>query len=369
MSSERLLKAFVTERLTAAAEEIADFFGKTIAKYEEEACESQREITRLRSLLMDLASYRKSEEATPEQNQRELEASPCHVTDVELLHIKKESRAAWGSQQVETQTRESKDNDALFVPHTSTWSQNGEVDVKPFLNSPENGSEGELQCQEPLDIQGVHPALSAPSMLSPQSPNHSEATENLTEHLRTSTCLEHNSAQPHNPGETSYNCYVCDVSFSYKQHLVNHALRVHSPETGVVCAVCGDALDSTESLRLHLETHRLPKSCHICGKQCKSTSTMTGHIASHTGEKPHRCHFCGKECRRKGDLKIHMRIHTGEKPFSCSYCCKSFTHSGHLTKHMRNHTGERPHQCSVCGKGFLQSAHLKYHLKTHAEKS
>ncbi|XP_053731433.1 zinc finger protein 239-like isoform X3 [Synchiropus splendidus] len=251
MSSERLLKAFVTERLTAAAEEIADFFGKTIAKYEEEACESQREITRLRSLLMDLASYRKSEEATPEQNQRELEASPCHVTDVELLHIKKESRAAWGSQ----------------------------------------------------------------------------------------------------------------------QHLVNHALRVHSPETGVVCAVCGDALDSTESLRLHLETHRLPKSCHICGKQCKSTSTMTGHIASHTGEKPHRCHFCGKECRRKGDLKIHMRIHTGEKPFSCSYCCKSFTHSGHLTKHMRNHTGERPHQCSVCGKGFLQSAHLKYHLKTHAEKS
>ncbi|XP_053731434.1 uncharacterized protein LOC128765065 isoform X4 [Synchiropus splendidus] len=99
MSSERLLKAFVTERLTAAAEEIADFFGKTIAKYEEEACESQREITRLRSLLMDLASYRKSEEATPEQNQRELEASPCHVTDVELLHIKKESRAAWGSQQ------------------------------------------------------------------------------------------------------------------------------------------------------------------------------------------------------------------------------------------------------------------------------
>lgn len=60
MSSPLLLKAFVNERLTAAADEIFKFFDKTIATYEEEAFCSQREIKRLRGLLLDLVSNQKS---------------------------------------------------------------------------------------------------------------------------------------------------------------------------------------------------------------------------------------------------------------------------------------------------------------------
>lgn len=166
----------------------------------------------------------------------------------------------------------------------------------------------------------------------------------------------------------TYCCHVCDKSFPSNQHLVNHAFRIHLKDADVLCAVCGKALESTESLNVHLKSHKGSKCCHVCGKHCNSTTALTEHMASHAGVKLHRCHVCGKECSRKGDLKIHMRIHTGEKPFCCSYCHKSFTHSGHLRKHMRSHTGERPHRCDVCGRGFLQSTHLKYHLGTHAQK-
>ncbi|TKS85813.1 Zinc finger protein 333 [Collichthys lucidus] len=164
-----------------------------------------------------------------------------------------------------------------------------------------------------------------------------------------------------------YRCHLCD-KFSSDHHLINHASRLHSKEADVLCAVCGQTLESTESLNTHLKSHKRSKCCHVCGKHFNSTTALAEHMAKHAGVKLHRCHVCGKECSRKGDLKIHMRIHTGEKPFCCSYCLKSFTHSGHLKKHMRSHTGERPHQCEVCGRGFLQSTHLKYHLGTHAQK-
>ena len=60
MSTPQLLRVFVNERLTAAAEEIFDVFERTIAKYEEEACSSQQEIERLRGMLLDLVSNQKT---------------------------------------------------------------------------------------------------------------------------------------------------------------------------------------------------------------------------------------------------------------------------------------------------------------------
>lgn len=59
MSSPLLLRAFVTERLTAAAEEIFQVFERTIAKYEEEASSSQQEIERLRGLLLEFMTNQK----------------------------------------------------------------------------------------------------------------------------------------------------------------------------------------------------------------------------------------------------------------------------------------------------------------------
>lgn len=56
MSSPLLLRAFVNERLTAAADEIFHCFERTILKYEDEASSSKQEIERLRGVLLELAS-------------------------------------------------------------------------------------------------------------------------------------------------------------------------------------------------------------------------------------------------------------------------------------------------------------------------
>ena len=43
MSKVQMLRAFVNQRLTAAAEEIFELFERTIAEYEEELCRSKKE--------------------------------------------------------------------------------------------------------------------------------------------------------------------------------------------------------------------------------------------------------------------------------------------------------------------------------------
>uniref|UniRef100_A0A4W6DK90 C2H2-type domain-containing protein n=1 Tax=Lates calcarifer TaxID=8187 RepID=A0A4W6DK90_LATCA len=264
--------------------------------------------------------------------------------DPEPRHIKEEDQELWPSQQQEEeQVPEFKEADVLDLPHSSIWENHEHEDTKPGFKV-----EGKMKDQ-------------AASLMSIRM--HTEQNQSSINVTRESTELSYLNSVP-----LDYQCYRCDKSFSSSHHLINHAFRMHSEDAGFLCAVCGKTLESTESLNVHLKSHRGSKCCHVCGKHCSSASALAEHMTSHTGLKLHRCHVCGKECGRKGDLKIHMRIHTGEKPFCCSFCGKSFTHSGHLKKHMRSHTGERPHRCDVCGKGYLQKAHLKYHLGTHTQK-
>ncbi|XP_040905068.1 zinc finger protein 37 homolog [Toxotes jaculatrix] len=393
MSPPLLLRAFVKERLTAAAEEIFQVFEQTIEKYEEEASSSKQEIERLRGLLLEFVSNHKKdisqssickEETPPEQHhcEQELRLS-ADQRGPEAQHIKEEDQELWaGQQEEEEQVRGFKDADVLHLPHSCVWEKQEQEDTKPSLQPQTQYSESEEQFQELQEIKTVRSpfASSASSQSLIQNEKIQDGRENerpspsfmsdqtQTEQTPVITSRESTELLHLNSVAPDYRCYLCDKSFSSSHHLVNHAFRIHSKDSGLLCAVCGKTLEPTESLNVHLKSHRSSKCCQVCGKPCKSTTTLAEHMTSHTGVKLHRCHICGKECSRKGDLKIHMRIHTGEKPFCCSYCCKSFTHSGHLRKHMRSHTGERPHRCDVCGKGFLQSAHLKYHLRTHTQK-
>ncbi|XP_044229618.1 zinc finger protein 2 homolog [Thunnus albacares] len=379
MSTPLLLRAFVNERLTAAAEEIFEVFERTIAKYEEEASSSQQEIERLRGLLLDLVSNQKTEisqslvckeETPPEQQHCEQESSlsVCQ-REPEPRQVKEENQELWTSQQQEDQVQEFKEADVLYLPHSSAWGQNEQEDTKPSLQPQTQIGESEEQFQELQETEEAHfmLPLSSQPLIQNESAQDGRERANHTQTEQNQICAISDSSNL-NSVIPNFHCYLCDKSFSSNHHLINHAFRMHSKDAGVLCAVCGKTLEATESLSVHLKSHKGSKCCHVCGKQCNSTTILTEHMASHAGVKLHRCHVCGKECSRKGDLKIHMRIHTGEKPFRCSHCFKSFTHSGHLRKHMRSHTGERPHQCDVCGRGFLQSAHLKYHLRTHARK-
>ncbi|XP_029377292.1 zinc finger protein 184-like [Echeneis naucrates] len=383
MSPPLILRAFVKERLSAAAEEIFQVFEKTIEKYEEEASSSKQEIERLRALLLELVSNHKQDlsqssickEETPLE-QHLCEQEPDLSADQrEPQHIKEEAQelplCLASQQQVGEMVQDYKDANVLNLPQSSFWDKyEHEVSTLPLQLQTQN-KDNEEQFQE------LAFSSSPSSQTQIQDGRENESPDDVfmsnqtqTEHNQSSIFSSMESTQLLNVNSVApdYHCYLCNKSFSLSHHLIKHAFRMHLKDAGLLCAVCGKTLESVDSLNVHLKSHRGSRCCHVCGKYCSSTTALSEHMTSHTGVKLHRCHMCGKECSRKGDLKIHMRIHTGEKPFCCSYCCKGFTHSGHLRKHMRSHTGERPHRCDVCGKGFLQSTHLKYHLGTHAQK-
>ncbi|XP_061826096.2 uncharacterized protein [Nerophis lumbriciformis] len=354
MSPPPLIRAFINERLAAAAEEIFEFFERIVVKYEEEASSSQMEIKRLRGVLLDFVSHHKTDflQSAAHEEEHSLEQHPCQRelrvnfgrTELELLHVKQEHPALW---EADDQVRE--DSQVLCAPQSSGWEQDEQEDNK-----------GSLQMEIQVDTAPLTLPVSTLQLTPPRDGLDRQTLKGSAG--QTFTELSHLTLVTQD-----YRCHLCDKSFSFNHHLVNHALRIHWKD--VRCAVCGDSLESPVRLSEHLQSHRGSKTCPTCGKRCSSVSALAEHTTSHTGEKPHRCHMCGKECSRKGDLKIHMRIHTGEKPYCCSHCAKRFTHSGHLRKHLRSHTGERPHTCGICGRGFLQSTHLKHHLTTHRQTS
>lgn len=273
--------------------------------------------------------------------------------DPEPTQIKEEQQEL-GTSQEEEQLQECKDADIIqfILPPSSPWVDHDQ-DPSPSLQPQSQNRDG---VEDGSENGGPLSRLNKPQ---------SNKTQTV-KRQRSRVPSRKSTELPHvKPVKSNHCCHLCEKSFSYMQHLLNHVQRVHSKDTEIHCGVCGKSLESNDSLTVHLKTHINTRICHVCGKHCVSNSAMTEHMASHTGVKPHRCHVCGKECSRKGDMKIHMRIHTGEKPFCCPFCSKGFTHSGHLKKHMRSHTGERPYQCEVCGRGFAQSIHLKNHLKTH----
>ena len=57
----------------------------------------------------------------------------------------------------------------------------------------------------------------------------------------------------------------------------------------------------------------------------------------------------------------------GKGTKSCPICHKVFRWGGSVSRHMRTHTGEKPHKCKICGKSFTQSGSLHRHLVVHSK--
>ncbi|KAM4597235.1 uncharacterized protein V3H82_023112 [Fundulus diaphanus] len=98
---------------------------------------------------------------------------------------------------------------------------------------------------------------------------------------------------------------------------------------------------------------------------CKQTGHSESPISAGTSDGTLGCQLCGKSLGSNAELKEHFKIHAVEKPFSCNVCGKAFKYNIKLLIHMRTHTGEKPFSCEICGKGFSQKVNLNVHMRTH----
>ncbi|XP_071758986.2 uncharacterized protein LOC139914545 [Centroberyx gerrardi] len=404
MAKMQLMRALVSQRLNAAAEEIFGVVQRTIAEYEEEACRSKQEIERQRKLLdavlkPEIKLHRTGHQQPPAKQQQEQDWSLS--LDYDSLEPQPIGNELWANQGgddilkfIFTPTgikSECDQGQTKSAHHSPTQSAvNPKEDSLPSTSTEQRT---ELQGGENFEVTEAsgdfQPLSTDGSAAQSEGWNSSdddddddddgggggggddwERSESPQSALKAKSAkMQSSSAKVRKPKKSyavPHGCKVCGKSFMYITALKNHVQK-HTKDTDF-CGLCGEHFEAGENLRLHLQTHVAAKACELCGKRFGSHADMIKHLRIHTGEKPYLCSICGKGFHLNGNLNKHMRVHTGEKPFLCTFCGKRFRQNVGLKYHLATHTGDKPHRCHICGKEFPMKYGLKHHLKIHSDE-
>ncbi|KAJ0065762.1 hypothetical protein NL108_017892 [Boleophthalmus pectinirostris] len=326
----QIFRALVTERLSAAAEEICALFERTVAEYEEELWRSKREESRRREprtprLLLQTGAAEelrspgsradvprphapsdvKVKSATEEEEEEEEECRGYDENDTQTTIIKEE----FIKQEEEEQLQDfsffsgKNDEDGEHTDHEDDW---------------------EAPCSSSFRRGEAEPEVDYFSQVYMQALERSGQNPNRTPAARQPKCPE------------------CDQEFDLKEDLQTHMLEVHGGDKPISCPVCARTFTRNGSLKLHMamHMHEKPYSCPVCNRGFTQKGNLRSHMAQHTGEKPFSCSECDARFPIKRTLLRHMKLHTGERPYSCPYCDKSFTRKEHVRLHMAVHTGQ-----------------------------
>ncbi|XP_076612835.1 uncharacterized protein LOC143336506 [Chaetodon auriga] len=393
MSKVQTLRAFVKQRLTAAAEEIIERFERTIAEYEEDLCRQRKLLDavfkpEVRLHRADVQQLLVSQEEDPPEQQDCLDSLDQEAPP-KLPHIKEEQEEL-STSQVGEQLGGLEEADiskfTLSVPVKSEEEVDEEEPQSSQLHQRQTEqintrSDGE-DCTGPGPDGNFNPHHLQPASHDKTSDSSEPETddscdwEESREQGKSLTCPVCKKAfrgridvvrhMRVHTGKKPFNCSVCGLRFTCRSNLTSH-LRVHTGEKPFTCSVCNASFSLRSNLSIHMRIHtgEKPFSCPVCGQKFAQNSSLTSHLRVHTGEKPFTCSVCEANFSFRHNLSKHMRIHTGEKPFSCSVCGKRFTQHGTLKQHLSVHTGEKPLSCSVCGKRFAQHGTLRRHLTVH----
>nr|XP_043905331.1 gastrula zinc finger protein XlCGF17.1-like [Solea senegalensis] len=324
MSSLQYLRELISERLTAAAEEIFTHVENIIVDYKEEV-DRQRKLLEIvskpRVRLQRIEPpqqhvYNEEEVLTEQQLWNEEWNSSLDQEEPESLQIKEEVEEICTSQE-QLELKQEADN-FMLIPD---YQENDHLEPEPDTGH---------------------------QLLSPVA-----ESQDQTVHMRKNT------------GKKPHMCNICKKCFAGKGSLNIHR-RIHTDEKPYSCGTCGKCFRRCSDLTIHMRTHtgEKPFSCETCGKCFRQITHLVIHKKTHTGEKPYICSICKKCFSRKDSLKVHTRSHTGEKPLSCQTCGKSFRQSSALIIHRKTHTNEKPHMCNICKKGFMLKNTLKVHMRT-----
>ncbi|XP_026205625.1 zinc finger protein 19-like [Anabas testudineus] len=274
MSKIDMLRLLITQRLTAAAEEIFGVFGRTIAEYEEEICRSKLEIDRQRRLL-DLSrkpqvSLQVPGTAVSEEQEQEWSCG-LDQNETKPPSIKEEEEELWLDSQEETPPTEQ--NHVKLVLF-----RRDERDNDPTTSS--------------------------------QDPGDSEQDPHLgTSAQQTCSDLDEDALQISEPasGNGQIDCVELEAPLS-------------EVVESYICTICGRVFAQRGHWAKHVQVHRKVESkadksytCDICGKRLTRFDGYQKHLRIHTGEKPYCCDECGRRFSDNSNYKRHIRTHTGQK--------------------------------------------------------
>ncbi|XP_054462527.1 zinc finger protein 675-like [Anoplopoma fimbria] len=335
MSQMQLLRLFISERLSAAAEEIFSAVQRTITDREEEEQDADqhglKQEVHLHSedtpQLFVCAHEQKrfEQEWSPESchNKPSVDQDDCGLLVPEPAAIKQEQ--PWSSPEME-------DSDTSTVKVTPTC-------MKSYIYSDMTELLTHNTGHEDRKLVSVEGNAQSSSRYWTYLPDCSVTLNNMGPELRLATLTGYNLDKVHTQSpagrkQLTKRCQPNSPTPSNKE--------TKSRSKSYCCRFCGKEFSHSAHLATHTQIHTSEKQfiCEVCGKAFRHGKSVTVHMRIHTEEKPYRCRTCGKEFRHVGNLNVHTRIHTGEKPYTCTVCGKKFSRNNLMTKHMTVHTGE-----------------------------
>ncbi|XP_074543345.1 uncharacterized protein LOC141803282 [Halichoeres trimaculatus] len=277
MSKTQILRGFINQRLSAAAEEIFELFERTIAEYEEQLCRAKEENQRQQKLLDAVYNpevrLHRAELPEPQGGSQGLVQE-----DSKPPHIKEEQEELWSSHEGEQLQGLEEEK-----PQSSQLHQ-------------KRNEEDSVSVEGPGPVRNPDP----------------ETEDNIGDSIEPETHVVNTHQQ------------------SEKEHSVLNFLKNDGNDFSVKlfrCSQCGKQFNQNSNLKTHMRIHtgEKPFGCSFCGKRFAQKAHLQSHVKCHTGEKPYSCSRCKKSFSRFEHLQLHMRTHTGEKPFTCNSCNKRFT--------------------------------------------
>ena len=152
--------------------------------------------------------------------------------------------------------------------------------------------------------------------------------------------------------EGMFACKLCQKTFSGKDKVKKHLMRVHKMGAKFNCEVCGRAFVYERDMEKHVKLHGddKPFVCDLCGADFKTKvylykHTIYAHGTKEENEKLKKyiCSICSKKWRSAGELKEHEKAHSNKRDILCTQCHKGFNFKSVLRNHMKIHHGDGGH--------------------------
>ncbi|KAM4743730.1 uncharacterized protein FYW61_022030 isoform 1-T2 [Anableps anableps] len=411
MSSVQQLREFISERLTAAAEEIFSVFQRTIVQYEEEMGRQRRLLdatwrpdSGFQGTDFPQCSLRKDEIPAEQRLRNQQDNSSLDRLEAAPPEIKEEQEELWSSQGDE-QTALKQEADVLMVTpvfeegdHNEPESNRDQVQPKrpdqeggwPEDPGPARNTELKERRDRKLmdkeskrdrrDVEAGGKALKSNSGMTTHYRIHTDFPKHflwkeadIPADQEGTSSLDQEEPEAHEIKEEQEDVYFGrdEEELVVKQEIDSFVVTSDYEETDHSESEPNQNVShAAESQRRDQEGIWDENSGSSRNRICQSNAvddlpSLDSLCNSDSGSKSLKCSVCGKTFSSNFKMRKHYRIHTGEKPYSCKICRKAFRESKYLSVHMRTHTGEKPYSCETCGKSFSQNSHLSSHKRTH----